>query len=382
MKKSTQLTLIVVAVSFCTVISVVVWHAIASRNTGRDEMLDTLLHDMPADTSAVLYVDVAQLRQSTFTQKLFAWAPKPQADADYARFIQDTGFDYERDLNRVVFAAAKRGSQSVWFAIADGTFDQRRLVAYIEKIATIQRRGGRDIYSIPAAIPLPASGNTPAPAVASQMSLAFLHSGRIAVTSDADLSAYLDQKNSTLDPGPWRTRFGRLAGSPVFVVARQDPNAVASLAAQAPGGFQSPQLSALLSQLSWLTVAAQPQSDALRIVAEGETATDTVASQLSDMLTGVLILAQAGLNSAKPTQQLDPQARAAYLELLKSADITRLDRGDLKAVRVVFAITPNFLNAATLPKSTQSNPPAPAAAPSPAKPAPAKSAPGKRSPTR
>ena len=33
-----------------------------------------------------------------------------------------------------------------------------------------------------------------------------------------------------------------------------------SLAAQAPGGLQSPQLSALLAQLSWLTLAGQPQS--------------------------------------------------------------------------------------------------------------------------
>lgn len=365
MKKSTQIFLSVIFVFFIATISLAVWHWTASRNSSLDEMLGVLLHDMPADTSGVFYVDVAQLRRSAFAQKLLAWAPKPTADVDYTRFVQETAFDYERDLNRVVFAAAHHGSQSVWFAIADGAFDQKKIAAYMEKIAVIQKRGGHDIYCIPAGLPVAVTGNSAVTSAAPQISFTFLSAGRIAATNDADLSAYLEQKNSTSDPAPWRTRFARLAGSPVFVVVRQDANTASSLAAQAPGGLQSPQLSALLRQLSWLTLAVQPQDESLRIVAEGETADDTVARQLADMLNGVVILARVGLNGAKTTQQLDPQTRAAYLELLKSADITRLDREDLKAVRVVFEITPSILNAATLPKPIPTNPtpPAPAAPP-------------------
>jgi hypothetical protein len=367
MKKSTQILLSVIVVAFAAILSLAVWHWTTSRNSSPDEMLGILLHDMPADASGVLYVDIAQLRQSAFAQKLLSWAPKPTADAEYTRFVQETGFDYERDLNRVAFAAAKRGSQSIWFAIADGKFDQKKIAAYMAKIGVIQKHGGHDIYSIPAGLPAPASGNSTMSSSASQISFTFLNAGRIAATNDADLSVYLEQKNSTADPAQWRTRFTRLAGSPIFVVVRQDANTASSLAAQAPGGLQSPQLSALFQQLSWLTLAGQPEGDSLRIVAEGETANDTVARQLSDMLTGVVILAQAGLNGAKTTQQLDPQTRAAYLALLKSVDITRLDREELKAVRVVFEITPNFLNAATLPKPSPPNatPPAPAATPAP-----------------
>jgi hypothetical protein len=361
-KKSTRLLLSVIAVSLSAIIIFVVWRSSASRNSNVNELLGVLLRDMPADTSGVLYVDVAQLQQAPFAQKLFAWAPKPQTDAEYARFIQESGFDYERDLHRVAFAAAKRGSQSIWFAVADGTFNQKKIAAYMAKTGVIQKHGARDIYFIPTGAPIPATGNAALSSAAAQLSFTFLNAGRIAATNDADLSTYLDQKNSTADPAQWSARFARLAGSPVFAVVRQDANTASSLAAQAPGGLQSPQLSALLAQLSWLTLAGQPEGDSLRIVAEGETASDTVARQLADMLNGIVILAQAGLSGAKTTQQLNPQMRAAYLELLKSVDVTRLDRENLKAVRVVFELTPNFLTAATLPKPptpTLDAPPAP-----------------------
>ncbi len=349
MKKSTRLFLSVIVVSLSAIIIFAVWRSSASRNSPASELLGVLLRDVPGDTSGVLYVDVAQLRQASFAQKLFAWAPKPQVDAEYARFVQESGFDYERDLHRVAFAAARRGSQSIWFAVADGAFDQKRIAAYMAKIGVIQKHGAHDIYFIPTAAPIPTTGNTARSSAASQLSFTFLNAGRIAATNDADLAAYLDQKGPA-DPAQWSTRFKRLAGSPVFAVVRQDADTASALAAQAPGGLQSPQLSALFAQLSWLTLAGQPQDDSLRIVAEGETPSDTVARQLADMLNGVVILAEAGLNGAKTTQQLNPQMRAAYLELLKSVDVTRLDRENLNAVRVVFELTPNFLNAATAPK--------------------------------
>ena len=350
MKKSTRLLLSVIVVSLSAIIIFVVWRSSASRNSSVNEPLGVLLRDMPGGTSGVLYVDVAQLRQAPFAQKLFAWAPKPQVDAEYARFVQESGFDYERDLHRVAFAAAKRGSQSIWFAVADGRFDQKKIAAYMAKIGVIQKHGAHDIYFIPTAAPIPTTGNAVLSSAVSQLSFTFLNAGRIAATNDADLSIYLDQKNSIADPAQWSTRFKRLAGSPVFAVVRQDADTASSLAAQAPGGLQSPQLSALFAQLSWVTLAGQPQDDSLRIVAEGETPSDTVARQLADMLNGVVILAEAGLSGAKTTQQLNPQMRAAYLELLKSVDVTRLDRENLNAVRVVFELTPNFLSAATLPK--------------------------------
>jgi hypothetical protein len=149
-----------------------------------------------------------------------------------------------------------------------------------------------------------------------------------------------------VDEKQWRARFDRLAGSPLFAVIRQDAAPGAALAQRAPGGLQSPQLAALLDQLLWITIAGKPEGDRLRVVTEGECPADQTARELSDFLNGALILAQAGLNGPQVRQQLDPQAREAYLEILKGAEISRIDRGETKSVRAVFDLTPKFLAAA------------------------------------
>lgn len=366
MKKS-KLVLLAVALLVAALLIFAVLRWRSSHRPGRDEILNTLLEHAPNGTIGIVYLDVAQLRQSPFAQKLFAWAPKPQSDPDYARFLQETGFDYERDLDRVAYAAAKRGSQSTWLAIADGTFDRKKLTAYLAKVAASQIHNGQEIYSFAPngeAASSGAPGSAPT-SPAAQLFLSFIADGRVAATNDPDLGALLAQKNRGGDFPAWQTHFLRLAGSPVFIVVRQDAATVNSLVAPTPGGLQSPELAALFAQLNWLTLAAQPQPDALRIVAEGESSSDTVAHQLSDMLNGLLILAQTGLNDPKARAQINPQARAAYLDVLKSAEITRMDRQDAKAVRVVFEVTSEFLNTATLPRPYAPQTNVPPAAPTP-----------------
>jgi hypothetical protein len=366
MKKS-KLVLLAVALLVAALLSFAVLRWRNSHRPGRDEILNTLLEHAPNGTIGIVYLDVAELRQSPFAKKLFAWAPKPQTDPDYARFIQETGFDYERDLDRVAYAAARRGSQSTWFAIADGTFDRKKLTAYLAKVASLQTHNAHEIYSF-APNGEAASGGAPSSAPtspAAQLFLSFIADGRVAATNDPALGALLAQKKPSGDFPAWQTHFTRLAGSPVFIVVRQDGATVNSLAAQTPGGLQSPELAALFAQLDWLTLAAQPQPDALRIVAEGESSSDTVTHQLGDMLNGLSILAQTGLNDPKARAQINPQARAAYLDVLKSADITRIDRQDAKAVRVVFKVTSEFLNTATLPRPTAPQTNVPPAAPTP-----------------
>jgi hypothetical protein len=321
-------------------LAAIFWFAFARWNSNSRAAMDEMLAAMPADAGAVLYVDLASLRQSDFAQRLLAWAPQPPADADYARFLAETGFHYERDLHRVAFAAIHHGAHATWFAIADGRFDREKIAAFAMRTGTLHKISGQDIYSVPVNDPL-----SPASA-AQRISFAFLRRDRMALTSEPDLSSgYLDKKNFAAESAEWQARFIRLAGSPLFAVMRQD-DATRAFAVPAPGGLQSPQLSTLLAQLPWLTIAAKPDGEALRVVAEGESASDATARQLADLLHGLVILAEAGLNDAKLKQQLDPATRQAYLELLKNADITRVDRGETKAVRVVLELTSKFLNAA------------------------------------
>jgi hypothetical protein len=295
----------------------------------------SLLATLPADSSTVLYADVADLRQTQFIAQLHDWAPPPQQiDADYAKFLRETGFDYERDLDRVAIAILKRGQETRFLAIADGRFDRKKINTYTSQFGTHQKGGGREIFTVPI------SGS------ARKVSLAFTRQDRIALTDDADLSALLANPMKGADEKDWRARFERLAGTPLFAVIRQDAATGAALSQRAPGGLQSPQLAALLDQLLWITIGGRPEGADLRVVAEGESPADETARQLSDFLNGALILAQAGLNGPQVRKQLDPQTREAYLEILKSADITRIDRGETKSIRVVFEVTPKFLAAA------------------------------------
>jgi len=326
-----------------------------SGNAGsaREQMLALI----PSDASAVFFADFYALRNTPFVAQLYSWAAKPQRDPDYTQFIKETGFDYERDLDRIAIATKKRGLDSVAFAIADGKFDRQKISSYASKAGTVSRTGGRDVYSVPV------SGST------TKISFAFLRSDRIVLASGADSSALFQSGKDTRDAAEWRTRFKRLAGSPVFAVLRQDAAAGAALAAQAPGGFRSPQLSTLLDQLQWISIAGKPENDRLRVIAEGECATESAATQLKDLVNGVVVLAEAGLNDSKTKQQLDPAAREAYLELLRGADVSKIDRGDGQSVRLVLEITPKFLEAAR-------------SAPLPPGSAPAGSLPGKAGETR
>jgi hypothetical protein len=321
---------------------------------GRNGSLrDDALTLMPSDASAVLFVDLEGLRQAPFFSALYAWAPKPQADAEYAQFQQATGFSYERDLYRACIAVLRDATETSYFAVADGRFDRRKIAAYALQSGTRFSHGNLEIFSVPV------NGSV------RRISFAFLRNTRIALTNQKDLSKILTENRKDTDASDWRTRFERLAGSPIFAVIRHEAGTGSALAERAPGGFRSPQLSAVLEQLQWITVAGKPDAESLRIVAEGESTSDTTARQLSDLLNGVLVLAQAGLNDMKTKNQLDPAVRAAYLELVKGAEVSQIDRGETKAVRLVFDLTPKFLEVARLPSPAVT--PAPASNPPPHK---------------
>jgi len=82
------------------------------------------------------------------------------------------------------------------------------------------------------------------------------------------------------------------------------------------------------------------------VVAAGECLNETMIRQLNDMLGARLILAQAGLDDPKARKQLAPKLRDAYLTLLKTAQVEKLDRGNSKSVRLIFEITPELLESA------------------------------------
>jgi hypothetical protein len=344
------------------------------------------LQTVPAKASGLVYVDVAALRSSPFLNEIYRWAPHPDRDSDYKNFVQSTGFDYERDLDAVLIfslASSKPNSSESsatpkansskprpntapkanaaddatppqargLLAIAEGRWDANRIAAYARQNGTSQSVGGHEVVRVSLKDPV------------STMYFAILGKGRLALSSDLGvLSDLLAGRLENPEQADWNARIRRVAGSPVFAVLRQDASAAEALAERAPGGFTSPQLSSLLEQLQWITVAAKPEAQQLQLVAEGETLSESTTLQLSDVLKGIVVLAETGLNDPKLRQQLDPALRAAYLELLQSADVTRLDRGQSKSIRLSLTITPKFLEAAKKAAPALSSPTEPGAA--------------------
>jgi hypothetical protein len=341
------------------VLSVAAFYAYRRYGTSTSSARGDLLGMMPADASAVLFVDVAEMRTAPFVAQLFAWAPQPEPDEDYAQFLRGTGFHYERDLDHLAIAFEKIGQDSGFFAVAEGRFDRQKISAVATKSGSVEKRGGHEIFT------------TPESGGAKRILFTFLGNSRIVLTDHGDLAQTLNTKKKGDDSAEWRTRFDRLGGSPVFAVIRQDASPGETLSSQAPGGFRSPQLSSVLDQLQWITLAGKPENDRLRIVAEGECSSEEITRQFADVINGVLALAEAALNDAKTRQQLDPALRESYLELLKSADVSKLDRGDTKSIRLTFEITPAFLESA---RHSSAGP----ASATPAKPAPGSVSPSKK----
>jgi len=312
------------------------WHANDSLAM-RAEMLAL----MPQDASMVVYLDLAQLRSSPFLAQLFRWAPQPAPDSDYAQFLQATGFNYERDLDRLALAINRQAQSSTAFAIAEGQFDRKKIEAYGARYGSLKTADGKTLF----AVPLTGSNR--------KAFFTFLRDHRMAWAND---SSYFFQQPRHSSSEEWGEHFVRLAGSPIFAVLRQDSGAAMALS-QAPGGLRSPQLAALLAQLQWISIGGKPEGNLLRVGIEGECLTESTVHQLKELLSGLVVLAQMGLNDTKTRKQLDPDLREGYLELLQSADIRQLDRGTSKSVRVVFDVTPKLLQSASKPANAADPPP-------------------------
>lgn len=79
---------------------------------------------MPERDAAILYVDVSALRDSGILEKLVG--STVAEEAEYKTFVQQTGFDYKRDLNR----AMANSAEGTHYFLLDGRFDWEKLKSY------------------------------------------------------------------------------------------------------------------------------------------------------------------------------------------------------------------------------------------------------------
>src|SRR5262249_21502919 len=240
---------------------------------------EELLSRLPSDSTSVIYADLTAMRQSPFFAQLLAWAPAAPLDEEYTKFVQATGFDYGRDLDLVGIAFSGAAQNPMTMAVAEGRFDRKKIEAYSAHFGTLKTDAGKTIYAVPMSKPVRTAYFT------------FLRDNQVALCNDA--SCFFQPPGKSADGQEWSDHFVRLAGTPLFGIMRQDSQLLSALPQRSPAGWRSPQLATLLAQLRWVSVSAKPDGEQLRVVADGESPNEATIRQLSDMLGGLLILAQA-----------------------------------------------------------------------------------------
>ena len=285
----------------------------------------SLVEQLPAGASAVVFVDVAALRASSFANELAALAPTSAQDPDYTEFVRATGFDYSRDLDRVAVALWPQSAPTSVFAIAQGRFNQAKIRRYALRTGhSIEYMGAR-IYEV-------REGNSPR-----SIRFTFFPPDEIWLADGPALSqALIAQNANRLDP-QMSARVARVSAAPIYAVARtQDLPRDLGIDVS-----KSAQLARLLRSVHAITAAGRPAADNLKVSASAECDSALNALELSTTLQGLLWMGRAALADPNTRQQIGPQWPALDA-LLKAADITHESR----QVQLRIQITPQMLQSA------------------------------------
>lgn len=299
-----------------------------------------ILSQLPPGAPAIAYVDLSALRKlqdSPLAAVLGLAKPEPGRDRDYEDFVRDTGFDYTRDLDRVAIAfwpanlSTRPGepAENRVVAIASGHFDEKKIEAYALRSGKLVTRGTQPLYEVP--------GNPP-------VSFAFLSPARIAIASGKDAENLLPGKAvegsheilfiPPRDPA-MQERINRVAGAPIFAVARTD---------DLPNSFyanfrNSPQLERLARSVRGLTLAGQPDGNEIKAALDAECDSMTNALEIATLLDGFRMFGSMALTDPKTRRQLTNEQAAFLNALVSQATVTHQDRW----VRLTLDITPAML---------------------------------------
>jgi hypothetical protein len=111
---------------------------------------------------AFVYANFGWVRKASSGKSFFSGANGPVThDPEYDRFLQETGFDFERDLDAVAFAVhypqawpgggtGGAATEPRFSEVFTGRFDQFRCVAYLKRTAqSVENYHSVDIFTIP-----------------------------------------------------------------------------------------------------------------------------------------------------------------------------------------------------------------------------------------
>lgn len=293
----------------------------------------SILGELPPDAPTIVYIDVAALRKmqdSPLASLLGLTGTPPRADLDYQNFVRDTGFDYSRDLDVAAIALwptslgviSHGASEGQTLIIAEGRFDKHKIESYALRTGRVAMHGAQSVYEVPGSPPV---------------SFEFLSPTRIALASGKEGGVLpLPFHSAARDP-VMQARLDRVAGAPLFGVARTD---------HLPESFyadfrNSPQLEALARSIQGIDLAGQPDGDTVKVSLDAECDAVKSAFEIATLLDGFRLVGSMALADPKTRHQMTKE-QAAFLDaVIRKVKIDHQDRW----VRLNLDVTPAMLSA-------------------------------------
>jgi hypothetical protein len=297
-----------------------------------------------------LYADLVAIRHSEFfSRAMELLGPAPREDADYREFVRQAGFDYARDLDRLLLTGHTRENTGVITILAAGRMDRARLLGYLKsakippEFAAPGDNSPQKLAGFTIARTGPPRPDVPRadPSSGGVWTLAFLGAEEFALSDDPllageaggakKLAAQVRRQRGAPRPPEFDQRVARLSGSAVFVLWKpRDLRAQLKSA-----GLESPQLAALAQKIRWLGAGARADGAQLKIAVDAECDTPDDAAALAREMSTLSLLGRLLLDDRKLQQRLGPQLLALARKLLRDARI----RADGNRVRLNFQVT-------------------------------------------
>ncbi len=350
MSRTRQLALLVLAVA--AIGAALYWVFVHGRRPAAPPQLAGLAA-VPADAGLAGGVEVAALgRQQWLVDIVKRASGEVDEAADYRAFVEATGFDYTRDLERLWFGAAGADAAPVFVFVAEGRFARERIHDYArQQGAAASTYEGLELFEFRTTALPPAAGAPPPPERRS--AFAFLDATHMAFVFGPDtatlrraIDCWQGRAPAVIADAGRRAEFERVAAGQqawaVIETARLNP-------AQLAGQAGDPGLTELIAQAA---LGLNATERGLSISAEGRCRQAEHAEKLHSNLT---VLSQLGRLTL--AQDPNPQSQAVA-ELLGGVEIDR----DETTVTVRVLATPQVLDALLRPPAAAGPPPTPAPA--------------------
>jgi hypothetical protein len=221
----------------------------------------------------------------------------PPDDAEYQDFVKQTGFQFERDLDEIAMSQRAPGSENTDSSeIFTGRFDQQRLTAYLQHLATsTERYADKQVYSIPH------QGHT--------VRVVILGPRQVAITNIGSA----DPIHSIID----KSRNSSLAGKGPYLLenyyGRVPLTSLAWLIYRTPSNAAVPQLAGGLSfdfLQNTVTVGSLRYTGAVQLNAQIFASDDAAAANVADSINTFLAIYRS-VGQSVGARGTDPDVKAA-----------------------------------------------------------------------